>query len=84
MPWLGPLALTMLPLRARLVFTAHFLALGRRGYAPSSAAASLLEIVLFAVLHGSRGELIADRAPRGAAVLASAASSTIAPVPRTD
>jgi O-antigen/teichoic acid export membrane protein len=58
-PLLGPLALTMSLFAIGYVYTVHFVALGRRGFTFVLGGALLLEITLFGVAHGSRGEIVA-------------------------
>jgi O-antigen/teichoic acid export membrane protein len=69
-PWLGWLTLVMLIFALVNIFQVHFLALGRATYAVILGGGLVLELVLFALFHGSPRELIADQLVAGAVVVA--------------
>jgi O-antigen/teichoic acid export membrane protein len=71
-PWLGPLALAMAFYALATVYLYHFLSLARTRFALVLVAIQILQLVAFAVLHGSPRELIGVQIVAAAITVASA------------
>ena len=71
-PWLGPLSLAMALYALATVYLYHFLSLARTRFALVLVAIQVLQLVAFAVLHGSPRELIGIQIATAAVTVAAA------------